>query len=270
MERKNENQPLLTMTQAADYLNVSKVTIRRWTNEGQLPCLRIGVRNERRFIEADLVKFATGPQRTPLSKGAEPCQQVSSHRCIVCNSAEHEWDAVGNEILTTLREGAQVVFIGGGDRKERLAQLLNNAGLDARKLVTSGALRQWSVEESYLLSGVFAADRMIAFVESTIFEAKARGFEKVLIVGYGGWFFCGEQAQDAAALAEFMNYEMSLNEVLERHPNATVICPYVLPDVSARVIVDAFCVHPTLQFESTYIDGLPRYLNSDLRPASGG
>jgi transcriptional repressor of dcmA and dcmR len=52
---------LLDISEAARFLNVSETSLRRWTNEGILPCLRIGRRRERRFRRADLLAFMEQP-----------------------------------------------------------------------------------------------------------------------------------------------------------------------------------------------------------------
>ena len=48
---------LLDIREAAAFLRVSETSLRRWTNAGQLPCLRIGGRHERRFRRTDLLAF---------------------------------------------------------------------------------------------------------------------------------------------------------------------------------------------------------------------
>ena len=40
---------LLDIKDAAEFLNVSEMTIRRWTNSGKLKCYRLGGKRERRF-----------------------------------------------------------------------------------------------------------------------------------------------------------------------------------------------------------------------------
>jgi excisionase family DNA binding protein len=52
---------LLDISEAAEFLNVSETSLRRWTNAGILPCLRIGRRRERRFRRADLLAFMEQP-----------------------------------------------------------------------------------------------------------------------------------------------------------------------------------------------------------------
>jgi transcriptional repressor of dcmA and dcmR len=52
---------LLDISEAAQLLSVSETSLRRWTNDGLLPCLRIGGRRERRFRRADLLAFMEQP-----------------------------------------------------------------------------------------------------------------------------------------------------------------------------------------------------------------
>lgn len=52
---------LLDIGEAAEFLNVSRASLRRWTNARLLPCLRVGRRRERRFRRADLLAFMEQP-----------------------------------------------------------------------------------------------------------------------------------------------------------------------------------------------------------------
>ena len=63
---------LLDIGEAARFLNVSETSLRRWTNAGALPCLRVGHRRERRFRRVDLLAFMEQqPSRSSL-KGPFP------------------------------------------------------------------------------------------------------------------------------------------------------------------------------------------------------
>jgi excisionase family DNA binding protein len=48
------SEGLLTLDEAAAYLGVAKITLRRWTRDGHLVCVRIGKRGDRRFRRQDL------------------------------------------------------------------------------------------------------------------------------------------------------------------------------------------------------------------------
>lgn len=48
------SEGLLTLEEAAKYLGVAKITLRRWTLNGHMACVRIGSRRDRRFRRKDL------------------------------------------------------------------------------------------------------------------------------------------------------------------------------------------------------------------------
>jgi len=255
----NENAPLLTIAEAAAFLNVSKATIRRWTNDGRLQCLRIGARDERRFHQSELLAFLGG-ESSPHSAdparvaGTEsPPSARAAHHCLVTNDRDEEWEILAPAILSGLKEGTQVLMIEVADRMDRLEKLFKDKGLSKRKLLASHALRTVSVEDSYFLSGEFRWDRAIAFIESAILEAKARGFEKILIIG------ADSGAADAGLQGyaeELRKYELGVDEMLARHPSASVLCPYTASEISAQLMAQGFLTHPQVQINGTSVPGL--------------
>ena len=72
---------LLTIKQASAVLQVSEASLRRWTESGRLPCLRVGGRRERRFRRVDLMACLE-------SQGADAPDMLSG-----------EPTAVGGEVL---------------------------------------------------------------------------------------------------------------------------------------------------------------------------
>ncbi len=53
----SDHDDLLDIKEAAQFLNVSETSLRRWTNSGRLACVRLGRKRERRFRRADLLAF---------------------------------------------------------------------------------------------------------------------------------------------------------------------------------------------------------------------
>lgn len=51
-----DNQ-MLTISEASKLLNVHVNTLRRWNNQGMLPCYRVGARGDRRYRRCDLLDF---------------------------------------------------------------------------------------------------------------------------------------------------------------------------------------------------------------------
>ena len=52
-----EPDRLLNVKEVAAFLHVAEVTVRRMTERGDLPCYRVGNRNERRFRLSDLEAY---------------------------------------------------------------------------------------------------------------------------------------------------------------------------------------------------------------------
>jgi excisionase family DNA binding protein len=262
MDASNEVvAPLLTITEAATFLNVSKATIRRWTNEGRLQCSRIGARAERRFRKTDLIAFVNPPEPSTGVPGAQRTESppancaTPSHCCVISKDTDEEWATLGPQILENLDRGAHVLVIEDPIREKRLEGLLRQRGLNKRELLATHALRCVSIEESYFLSGTMQWDRAVAYVESAILGAKARGFARILVIGACSWAddFAGQDIE-----GELKKYELGLDAMLSRHPDASVLCPYTATQVSAQMIVQAFSTHPVMQIHSTLMPGLLR------------
>ena len=70
--KPDTNPELLNIREAASLLHVSEISLRRWTNAGKLPCLRIGGRKERRFRREDLIEFLnSSSDGTPGSRAPD-------------------------------------------------------------------------------------------------------------------------------------------------------------------------------------------------------
>lgn len=55
----NELSFLLTVSEAAEIINVHPNTLRRWSDAGVVPSYRINTRGDRRFRREDLIRFIT-------------------------------------------------------------------------------------------------------------------------------------------------------------------------------------------------------------------
>ena len=74
-QTKNEHlsvsaeEKLMTLAEVATFLNVSPGTVRRWTNEGKLPCYRLGgSQGSRRFVKEDILKFLKANQESQVQQ----------------------------------------------------------------------------------------------------------------------------------------------------------------------------------------------------------
>ena len=150
MNANDSGTHLLTITEAAAYLNVSKATIRRWTNDGSLPCARIGVRAERRFKQADLDTMVQN-QRGDHSKA--PANQPFAgdslnHCCILSHDAQEAWSAMEAEVIQQLKCGGQVIMIDDPNRRAHFEAALKKHKLEQEPLIANHTLRIVAVDDS--------------------------------------------------------------------------------------------------------------------------
>ena len=91
---------LLTIEEAAQLLNVSKTSLRRWSNDGRIKCFRVGARRERRFLLDDLNAFLKVDQSSnPPCDPYDPVAYLDSaakegtprHVCLHFHDADEQW-----------------------------------------------------------------------------------------------------------------------------------------------------------------------------------
>src|SRR5947209_15756639 len=191
-----EKQRFLTISDAAQFLHVSEVSLRRWTNSGKLRCFRVGGRNERRFLMDDLLAFmpSSGIQ-AELSKqrAAEIPQTIPDgeshqrHICLFFLNPDEQWQMLRPYILEHLNANVPVLYIQDGGPPYRILELLRAEGLPLEDLIARGLLRVLPPAQTYLLGGSFDAQRMLSFIEAAISGALEVGYADILIIGEMNW-----------------------------------------------------------------------------------
>jgi excisionase family DNA binding protein len=229
---------LLTLEEAARHLNVSKVSLRRWTNEGRLPCLRIGARRERRFRLEDLDRFTGAMAGAGTPADPDP-GGAPRHVSLYFRTLDEHWELFRPYLLDHVERGHPVAYIHDDDRGDNLRRRLRREGLDRRALVDAGLLRLMPASTAYLRTGSFSAGRMIDFMESVILDMRSMGHRAGMLTGETNWCMSG-----AEGVAEFPVYERRLNDLLAGYPEITVVCHYDLRRLDGEAILQSFHSHP--------------------------
>ncbi|MFN8456205.1 MAG: MEDS domain-containing protein [Anaerolineae bacterium] len=249
-----DNKEFLTITEAADFLQVSETSLRRWTNSGKLRCYRVGGRRERRFLKEDLVAFvqAMGPEPAAVASPHPPQTHDyrERHICLFFRNPTEQWEILRPYVLSHLTTGAPVLYIQDGTPPERLTTWLQAEGLDTAALTAQGLLRVLPPTQAYLLTGRFEAQRMLAFMESAILANIAAGHNRIFITGEMTW-----SLGETPGAEQMMAYEALLNPLLEKYPHVTIICQYDLKRFNAASVVDALLTHPTAHLPSGVVSG---------------
>ena len=259
---------LLTIEEAAQFLNVSKTSLRRWTKLGTLACVRVGARRERRFLQDDLERLLN-PDALPLPRqptttvggSSDPIavldeaasRGVQRHVSLHHHNRDELWRLFRPYVLEHLERGAPMLYIHEEGARADVAARLHAEGFDADELAARGLLRLLVPTAAYLRTGSFSATRMIDFVESAILDLRALGHSAILVSGEMTWYLSG-----AEGVEEMIPYEAALNELLRRYPDVTIVCHYDMARLPGSVNLGAICAHTHVQLPDRLVAGFYR------------
>jgi transcriptional repressor of dcmA and dcmR len=213
---------LLDIAQAAALLQVSEASLRRWTNRGLLPCLRIGGRRERRFRRADLMAFVEGQSATS-----------AGHVCGLYTSDLARTRQAARLLGDGLDAGSVCFFAAHPDVHERVLTQLARRRRSLRQAVDGQRL----ILVEY--GGGVAAQ--VAFWR-TRFEAATRGGARsIRVVGD----VSGGPLAGGGTFDRVLEYESAYAKLSLRFPVATV-CLYDARAHSGLETAAVLAVHPDL------------------------
>lgn len=196
---------LLDIREAAEFLRVSETSLRRWTNAGRLPCLRIGGRRERRFRRADLLAFMGAADRV----GSPP----HNHFCGLYTSD------LG-------RVGAAAAFLGAGLQADSLCFLVTEKPVQ-RAVVAQLEQRHPAVRSTLKARRlILAAYRgsgtaQIAYWRARMGAAVRAGVSRFYVVGD-----LSTGAFSRLPFAETLAYEAGYSRAIANEFPVTTLCQY--------------------------------------------
>lgn len=256
----SDNRRMLTLEEAAQFLGVSKTSLRRWTTDGQLSCHRIGVRAERRFDQKMLNEFLLRRSTVPALATSDTsfvdatCQEAKGgchkHVCLYFRNPIEQWEAFRHYFLNHYRAGLPTTYLHSASRRERIMERVHDEGIDPQEAINRGLLRLVPARDSYLRQGAFSADFMISFMRLIMVRLRADGFQKHLVAGEMDWFFSG-----TAGVEEIHAYERRLNKLLDEYPDVTIVCQYDITQFNGEGVLQACCSHPLVHLDEQLRQG---------------
>jgi len=222
---------LLDIKQAADFLRVSETSLRRWTNSGRLPCLRVGHRRERRFRRADLLAFAEQQPGVHARAGtAWRVGGVGGHLLGVYGSDHGRADLATSFIADGLREGSVCFLLATREVQSDVSRQLRDRGDAARARLGDGSLQM----SEYLGS----IDEQLQYLESCFDVALRRGATSMCVVGDVLAF------KDAISMDGLVEYEARYDARIARRYPVMTLCQYDARGFSASDMLGCLKVHP--------------------------
>lgn len=133
-------EKLLTIKEAASFLNVSEMSLRRWTNAGKLKCYRVGGKKERRFARQDIDSFLQGGQgHIPLGIG-DLVVNDSAHIAHLYHRVEESLPEGLAYLGKGLSLGESILVISTRTRLAKILAGLADLGFPVAKLLDDGVI----------------------------------------------------------------------------------------------------------------------------------
>ena len=226
---------LLDIKQAAAFLKVSETSLRRWTSQGRLPCLRVGRKRERRFQTSDLLAFleidpGSSPSSPSLPTATIP-MAPGTHLCAIYSSAEGRARQAVAFLSDSLQSGT-VCFIVADPQGQRdiLARLERGfPGLDSAK-------EQGNVVVSEYAS---TAQEQYDYWERTFVAALSRGARSLRVLGDVS---TGQLARSNPWSA-VLEYERGYDRLFARRFPVITLCQYAVEQMPGVDLRDLYCCH---------------------------
>jgi excisionase family DNA binding protein len=230
--------------EAAEYLQVSEASVRRWSDAGLLAVQRIGHRRTRRFARAELERFAdAGRREAGPAVAARPdaaCRigaaRLSPHTHVAAfyDSDAGRLPAAVAFIADGLRAGQPCLLVASGRVLDLyLGALRRSDGVDVEAAIATGRL--------ITLAGPGATARTgIRRIEDLVRSGLAGGAPLMRLVG--------EVASARAVFrsdAELREFELGLTAFTRRFP-IVFLCQYDVREFSGQDILEALRSHPDL------------------------
>ena len=199
-----DTDSLMDIHDAARFLGVSVVSVRRYTNSGALPCLRVGGRRERRFQRRDLENFAGVSDEARARRGpdnAEAAATAGAREADLARSACYiediavPWGAHLCQLYETDRGRTQMAIpflaegLAAGDAcflvasdpaRTFMLESLETAAGDLDAHIEAGRLR--------LASRADSGTEMLSILDESFGLALEQGFNRLRLVGDMVWF----------------------------------------------------------------------------------
>jgi transcriptional repressor of dcmA and dcmR len=237
-----DGNDLLDIGEAARFLNVSETSLRRWTNAGTMPCLRVGRRRERRFRRDDLLAFMEQqPSRAALQT---PFPTAPSHASLLDGTTmltpgDHLSGFYGSDlglatlsvrfILDGLREGSMVYVVASARSIKRIVEYLKEKRPSLLRDISEGKLLLCEYQKG--------PRTQIKDFEAQLTKAAGEGTQSFRVFG-DTW-----EMRKKVSAEKFAEYEAIYDQYIARRYPVVTLCAYDVRRFSGVDVLDALKAH---------------------------
>jgi len=233
-----------TIKEAAAFLNVSAMSLRRWTNSGKLKCYRLGGKNERRFSKQELENFLRPNEKVvPLGISGATVKDSSHIAHFYKNGDESIAEGIGF-LASGLSVGEAVLIISIDNKSSQILAGLDSLGFPVDRLRRDGLI--------VYSDGLYSSSEQIRFMTDVMADCPyEKGFR---LLGDMIW-----AVEKGWGLEEINRLETRTNQVLTGS-SKLFLCQYDLAHFGADGAMMALDTHSTLVYrgkvkQSPYFPG---------------
>jgi len=251
-----EQEDLLNIRQAAEYLGASAVSLRRWTDSGRLKCYRIGGRRERRFRREDLQAFleehesqavpATDSRpvefRGPVASLLDMTVAYGTHLCSLYESDRGRLKLAVPFLCDGLEKGDVCYFVASPPVIESVTEAMKKVNRNMKNYLREGKLRISEGEDS--------AESIYHFFETELFHITQSGQSTVRVLGDMSWFLDRGMTVD-----DLVDFELRYNHNLAQQYPVISLCQFDARRFDGMGILNALKCH-----EETFSYPLSRFI----------
>jgi excisionase family DNA binding protein len=238
----SDPQDLLDIKEAARFLKVSETSLRRWTNAGQLACLRVGRRRERRFRRADLLAFmeerpagatvgaprTSAPQAQHTIIGGIPVPFGSHVASLYADNAGRAKQAVAF-LADGLHPGTVCYLVTAPDARDDILTHLAYGRPSLEQDIADGRL--------VLSQHAASARAQYEYFETNFIAAARAGAHSLRVVG-DMWAFA-----EMITRPELVEYEAGFDHLLAQRFPVVTLCQYDVRRFSSLDVFNALKGH---------------------------
>lgn len=241
---------LLNTRQAAELLNVSEISIRRWTKSGRLPCMRVGARRERRFNQQDLLSFLKNDSNESFIDSDEHTEstqkypnidhgkilledmsiEYGSHLCTVYETDKGIIKLAIPFLADGLRNGDKCYLIASETRQSIILQHLTHVYPEIDTAIKNKRL--------VIFEGITDSGKLYEYFETEFLSATQSGDNYIRVLGDMAW-----AVEKKMNIDELMKFEMKYNHSLCRKFPAVSLCQYDARKFSGTEILNVLKNH---------------------------
>lgn len=234
-------ESLLNIKQAARILNASEISLRRWSDSGKLPCLRIGVKRERRYRLSDLLAYLEQDQGSMIVSGSLAHRiahvdlegisiHYGSHLCALYDTDPGRLKLAIPFLANGLQKGDRCFVVADAAVQSIFLQELREIRNGIDEAVQQGEL--------VLTAGVHDGNQLYHFFEQSFLDACKQGIQGLRVVGDMAWAL-----RQGIAMHDLMAFENRYNQGLGHRYPVVSLCQYDARLFSGEAILNVLKCH---------------------------